>query len=83
MICNRCSGTGILNIDQIPKNKLSNDPYENIKWIESNSNHDVCVCDCCGDGHVWYGEPGNHYGRDDPQGYRGPYLYNGGLCECH
>ena len=22
--------------------------------------HDVQVCDCCGDGDGWYGEPGNH-----------------------
>lgn len=22
--------------------------------------HDVSVCDCCGDGEDWYGEPGQH-----------------------
>jgi hypothetical protein len=22
--------------------------------------HDVQVCDCCGDGETWYGEPGEH-----------------------
>jgi hypothetical protein len=41
------------------------------------------VCDCCGDGEGWYGEPGQHYTSDDPVGHNGPYAYNGGLCECH
>jgi len=45
--------------------------------------HDVSVCDCCGDEADWYGEPGEHYGPDDPPGDSGPYRYNGGLCECH
>ena len=45
--------------------------------------HDVEVCDCCGDGESWHGEPGEHYGPDDPPGNDGPYGYNGGLCECH
>lgn len=44
---------------------------------------DVQVCDCCGDGVDWYGEPGRHYGPDDMQGLNGPYGYNGGLAECH
>ncbi len=45
--------------------------------------HDVEVCDCCGDGEGWYGAPGEHYGPDDPQGPKGPYANNGGLCKCH
>uniref|UniRef100_A0A6M3JHU8 Uncharacterized protein n=1 Tax=viral metagenome TaxID=1070528 RepID=A0A6M3JHU8_9ZZZZ len=45
--------------------------------------HDVTVCDCCGDGEGWYGEPGEHYNSDDPSGPDGPYGYNGGLCECN
>lgn len=45
--------------------------------------HDVAVCDCCGDGDGWYGEPGHHYGVDDPPGPSGPYASNGGLCCCH
>ncbi len=24
------------------------------------TSHDVSVCDCCGDGENWYGEPGQH-----------------------
>lgn len=44
---------------------------------------DVAVCDCCGDGEEWHGTPGEHYGPDDPQGPRGPYANNGGLCPCH
>lgn len=43
----------------------------------------VSVCDCCGDGITWYGEPGEHYGWLDPIGPNGPYQYNGGQCECH
>lgn len=45
--------------------------------------HDVAVCDCCGDGETHYGEPENHYGPDDPPGNDGPYAGNGGLCQCH
>ena len=45
--------------------------------------HDVQVCDCCGDGSEWYGTPGEHYGPDDPPGHNGPYKSNGGLCLCH
>ncbi|WP_425618072.1 hypothetical protein NA78x_001765 [Anatilimnocola sp. NA78] len=45
---------------------------------------DVQVCDCCGDGiSQWHGEPGRHYSVNDPLGKDGPYSYNGGLCECH
>jgi hypothetical protein len=45
--------------------------------------HDVQVCDCCGDGRGWYGEPGRHYTNQDPPGRQGPYAYNGGWCECN
>ncbi len=45
--------------------------------------HDVQVCDCCGNGETWYGTPGQHYTSDDPQGPDGPYVGNGGLCQCH
>ena len=45
--------------------------------------HDVAICDCCGDGRVWHGNRGEHYGPEDPQGHDGPYAYNGGLCECN
>lgn len=44
---------------------------------------DLSVCDCCGDGDYWYGEPGEHYSYDDKIGINGPYAYNGGHCECH
>lgn len=44
---------------------------------------DASVCDCCGDGVEWYGEPGEHYNVDDPRGTQGPYADNGGLCQCH
>jgi len=34
--------------------------------------HDVQVCDCCGDGCEWYGEPGKHdwNNPNDPKGCR-------------
>ena len=55
-----------------------------VAWIETTSvEHDVSVCDCCGDGETWYGTPGEHYGRGDPPGRDGPYASNGGLCKCH
>jgi hypothetical protein len=52
-------------------------------WIAHNNDHDVSVCDCCGDGEDWYGVPGEHYNNEDLPGHNGPYAYNGGLCECH
>ena len=87
--CTRCETTGFLNLNHIEDDKLElfeshGDFYENVKdWISSNEDHDVQVCDCCGDGEGWYGEPGEHYHNDDPVGQNGPYAYNGCLCECH
>jgi hypothetical protein len=41
--------------------------------------HDVCVCDCCGDGiSDWYGEPGQHYEKSGSWDH--PYP---GLPECY
>lgn len=86
--CTRCENTGFLNLRQISDAELSamNDDFVNEvpKWVKSQTApHDVQVCDCCGDGEVWYGTPGEHYGQQDPAGRYGPYDYNGGLCECH
>lgn len=53
-----------------------------LKWIDENENHDVSLCDCCGDGDTWHGVPGEHYNSGDPWGDDGPYAYNGGCCEC-
>jgi uncharacterized RmlC-like cupin family protein len=75
--CNRCEGTGWLNAHQVPLNA------EIEEWALSHTDHDVVICDCCGDGDTWYGEKGRHYSTDDPDGRYGPYAYNGGLCECH
>lgn len=52
-------------------------------WMQQHKDHGVAVCDCCGNGEYWYGEPGSHYTSQDPVGKSGPYVYNGGLCECH
>jgi len=86
--CTRCQGTGFLNLHQIPDDDLAyiGDDFIGgvLEWIDSQTeSHDVIVCDCCGDGDEWYGEPGEHYGPQDPSGDSGPYAYNGGLCECH
>jgi len=82
-ICTRCQGEGFINIEQIPESECSEDTEVILLWIAANDNHDVQVCDCCGDGEDWYGEKGCHYVGGDYQGPQGPYAYNGGLCECH
>ncbi len=87
--CTRCEGTGFLDFEQfedITGNCVDDMDHDDvIKWIKEHEEHDVQVCDCCGngDGGSWYGLPGEHYNNDDPQGNDGPYAYNGGLCECH
>jgi hypothetical protein len=86
MICTRCSGTGFLNTHQLDFDVFDlDDPQGTVlEWIDKQTEpHDVQVCDCCGDGEGWHGTPGEHYGSDDPQGDRGPYGNNGGLCQCH
>lgn len=81
MNCTRCSGTGFINAQCVPSDI---EGWNNIlAWIEVNQPTDASVCDCCGNSETWYGEPGQHYGSDDPRGANGPYAYNGGLCECH
>ena len=81
MNCNRCEGSGFLNVEQVPEAIANTDAT--LEWMRTTEDHDVTVCDCCGDGTGWYGTPGQHYTSDDPPGPRGPYAYNGGLCECH
>lgn len=88
--CTRCEESGFLNLHQMPDryygshiNGDIDDIDEILKWIKSNDDHDVQVCDCCGDGEGWYGTPGEHYNSEDPSGNDGPYAYNGGYCECH
>ena len=89
LTCTRCESTGFLNLEQIDACTYGSDVPDItdesaiLKWIASHNNHDVQVCDCCGDGDSWYGIPGEHYNDDDPRGNYGPYIYNGGLCECH
>lgn len=70
MICTRCEGTGFLNIHQLPDSIDEFNTDAVLTWIEENDNHDVQVCDCCGDGEEWYGTPGEHYAY-------------GGLFECY
>jgi hypothetical protein len=89
MICTRCNGTGFLNLHQVDDATLKRFDEDQdhaliLAWIiKTDQDHDVEICDCCGDGHYWYGSPGEHYGNMDPQGPTGPYASNGGLCKCH
>ncbi len=82
LTCTRCQGSGFLNIEQVEDFVDLDDDEAVLAWIEAHDEHDVSVCDCCGNTKEWYGVPGEHYNSDDPPG-RGPYEYNGGLCECH
>lgn len=84
MICTHCDGSGFLNYDDRIAS-LDGNHEAILKWIRAHRDGtDMSVCDCCGDGEGnWHGEPGSHYGPDDPLGKNGPYAYNGGLCECH
>ena len=86
LTCTRCSSSGFLNIEQVDEAVLlqfdsSGDHQHVVDWIAKNKDHDVNVCDCCGDGAEWYGEPGSHDRSDF--GKKGPYAYNGGLPKCH
>lgn len=112
MKCNRCDGTGFLNLEQYPGPEhpcgqlVSYKPEDVLDWIIQRKRdadrlggcschisppcswcllqHDVQVCDCCGNGvDDWHGPPGEHYGPNDPKGPNGPYAGNGGLCQCH
>ncbi len=88
-VCTRCDNTGFLNLEQIDPDVYGYDVADItdwvsvLKWINAHEDHDVQVCDCCGDGEHWYAIPGEHYNAEDPRGHDGPYSYNGGLCECH
>jgi len=82
LTCTRCDGTGFLNAEQLPDDVEMLDDI--LLWIkQAVDDHDVVVCDCCGDGVDWYGTPGEHYNNDDPPGLTGPYASNGGLCRCN
>lgn len=79
--CTRCESTGFLNTHQADLDYSDHDAVND--WITRHEDSDIQVCDCCGDGEGWYGTPGEHYNREDPQGPNGPYAGNGGLCHCH
>ena len=83
LTCTRCEGSGFLNLEQVPDFVVALGEQAILLWIDNNADHDVQVCDCCGDGTNWHGIAGQHYSSDDRRGPAGPYAYNGGLCECH
>jgi hypothetical protein len=80
MTCRRCDGSGFLNIHQLPEGVEALDAIN--EWKIAHPDSDLQICDCCGDGEGWYGEPGEHYQGGDHPGPNGPYAYNGGLPEC-
>lgn len=83
MTCTRCQCTGFINLHQAPDGLRDKGIEAVLAWINDPANqpHDVQVCDCCGDGDNWHGEPGEHNPSDF--GPTGPYSYNGGLPECN
>jgi hypothetical protein len=59
--CTRCGETGFLNVELLPDDVRDCMDVNDIEeWIRAHDDHDVQVCDCCGDGEGWYGEPGQH-----------------------
>lgn len=58
--CTRCDCTGFLNApDDLPEwDEWEND--QRLNWIANHPETDAQVCDCCGNGEAWYGEPGKH-----------------------
>ena len=73
MHCTRCGGSGFLNLHQVDDETLdrfdaTGDHTIILAWIAANVGHDVSVCDCCGNGEQWYGEPGEH----DPDNFHDP-----------
>ena len=77
MKCNRCEGTGFLNlhlVDYATQERFgaTGDVGVILRWITENSSRDVALCDCCSDGNDWYGEPGQHNPNNpqDPMGCR-------------
>ncbi len=66
MTCTRCESTGFLNVSQLPDAVImdweeSGDYEVVLQWIKDNEDHDVSVCDCCGDGEGWHGIAGEHH----------------------
>jgi len=64
--CTRCDGTGFLNLEQLGDEFdfwEAGDHDAVLRWIRENEGHDVCVCDCCGDGEGWWDVPGEHTGE--------------------
>jgi hypothetical protein len=85
MVCTKCDGFGFWNYQDLPDDMLKaldDGKLETIiDWLKNNHDCAAAVCDCCGDGEGWYGEPGLH--RDCEYGKNGPYAYNGGLPKCY
>ncbi len=89
MTCTRCGGTGVLNEHLLaalmPEDGTADDIARILQFLHSveGGQHEVRVCDCCGDGDRWYGTPGEHYGPDDPRGPNWTLRQQWGLRRCH
>lgn len=69
MNCTRCDTTGFLNLGQVDDATLARfdatgDVQVVVDWMAANPGSDVGICDCCGDGEGWYGQPGEHAGGE-------------------
>jgi hypothetical protein len=67
--CTRCEGTGFINLHQVEDETLkkfdeSGDVQVILDWIAAHGEHDVSVCDCCGNCETWGYEPGRHSGYE-------------------
>ena len=63
MICTRCDGTGFLNIVKVDEKTLKTYASNHninviLEWINKNKDHNVSICDCCGNGLDWHWIPG-------------------------
>jgi hypothetical protein len=52
MNCTSCESTGFANTHQLPPGIEG--PEAIAAWIAMNTEHDVSVCGCCGDGESHY-----------------------------
>lgn len=68
MLCTRCDGTGFINWDdRLPKHVYELEADKVLEYISNFfglEDTDMSVCDCCGNGESWYGEPGSHNPND-------------------
>lgn len=65
MTCTKCESSGFTNLAAVPdaiiiEAERTGDPQTILDYIKATPDSDVAVCDCCGNGDYWYGNPGEH-----------------------